>query len=157
MSLTPLTSPFAKVELLEVSQTLKEELLARKRMSQTDGFGMQKEAPCPFVAVERIAHDGRMQSLSVRTVHAQLVCSPRLGVEGDSQVCVVDAAYHPKLRYRLLTLLSTHDLSRTVQIVGHDGQADCSLLCETVGCRLVMASDDGDISLLHLSANKLLL
>ena len=62
MSLTPLTSPFAKVELLEVSQTLKEELLARKRMSQTDGFGMQKEAPCSFVAVERIAHDGRMQS-----------------------------------------------------------------------------------------------
>ena len=98
-----------------------------------------------------------MQSLSVRTVHAQLVCSPRLGVEGDSQVCVVDAAYHPKLRYRLLTLLSTHDLSRTVQIVGHDGQADCSLLCKTVGCRLVMAADDGDISLLHLSANKLLL
>ena len=90
MSLTPLTSPFVKVELLEVSQTLKEELLARKRMSQTDGFGMQKEAPCPFVAVERIADDRGIQTFLMSTMHSQLVRSARFRIERQAKMGIVN-------------------------------------------------------------------
>ena len=39
-------------------------------MLKTDGFGVQHESLCRFIAIKRIAHDGGMEPLAVGTVYA---------------------------------------------------------------------------------------
>ena len=126
-------------------------------MLKTDGFGVQHESLCRFIAIKRIAHDGGMEPLAVGTVHAQLMCTACLGPEGEAQVCVVDAGEYPIFGDCLLAMLMTHYLAWTVHVVGHQRQTDGSFLRHAVGCCLVLATHDGDIPLLHLSGCKLLL
>ena len=81
-------------------------------------LGMQIKAACLFYAVERIAQDGSIQALLMGTMHAQLVGSARLGIEGDAEMGAVDALQDFILRDGLLALLVIHSLAGTIQIIG---------------------------------------
>ena len=80
-----------------------------------------------LVAVERIAQDGSIQTLLMGTMHAQLVGSARLGIEGDAEMGAVDALQNFILRNGLLALLVIHYLARAVQIIGLQRKGDDSL------------------------------
>ena len=80
-----------------------------------------------LVAVEWIAQDGSIQTLLMGTMHAQLVGSARLGIEGDAEVGAVDALQNFILRNGLLALLVIHYLAGAVQIIGQQRKGDDSL------------------------------
>ena len=89
-------------------------------------FGMEMQSGSLLVAVERIAQDGRIQALLMGTMHAQLVGSARLGIEGDAEMGAVDALQDFILRDGLLALLMIHHLAGAVQIIGQQRKGNDS-------------------------------
>lgn len=90
-------------------------------------LGMEMQSGSLLVAVERIAQDGRIQALLMGTMHAQLVGSARLGIEGDAEMGAVDALQDFILRDGLLALLVIYYLAGAVQIIGQKRKGDGSL------------------------------
>ena len=90
-------------------------------------LGMEMQSGSLLVAVERIAQDGRIQALLMGTMHAQLVGSARLGIEGDAEMGVVDALQDFILRDGLLALFVIHHLAGAVQIIGQKRKGNYSL------------------------------
>ena len=90
-------------------------------------LGMEMQSGSLLVAVERIAQDGSIQTLLMGTMHAQLVGSARLGIEGNAEMGAVDALQNFILRNGLLALLVIHYLAGAVQIIGQQRKGDDSL------------------------------
>lgn len=136
-------------------------------------LGMQIKAAFLFYAVERIAQDGSIQALLMGTMHAQLVGSARLGIEGDAEMEAVDALQDFILRNGLLALSMIHYLAGAVQIIGQQGKGNLLLFCGTrrrslffqllcffpnlIAGFLVLTPNDGNVLLLYLMIQKRLL
>lgn len=84
-------------------------------------------------------------------MHAQLVGSSRLGIEGDAEVEAVDVLQNFILRNGLLALLVIHYLAGAVQIIGLQLKGDDSLF------RNLLFRNDGNVLLLYLMIQKRLL
>ncbi len=70
---------------------------------------------------------GAFKPFLMGTMHAQLVGSARLGIEGDAEMGAVDALQDFILRDGLLALLMIHYLAGAVQIIGQQRKGNDSL------------------------------
>ena len=99
------------------------------RMDEFQAFGVEVE-PCSGFAIEGIAEDGRVQSLGMGGVHAELVRPSRLGIEsdaGDARSRVVVGQYFVARGGGLPVFVADY-LARAVQRVGEEGKRDESLM-----------------------------
>lgn len=99
------------------------------RMDEFQAFGVEVE-PCSGFAIERVAEDGRVQSLGMGGVYAELVRPSRLGIEsdaGDARSRVVVGQYFVARDGGFPVFVADY-LARTVQWVGEERKRDESLV-----------------------------
>ena len=74
----------ADLNPLEVSLSFYCHFLACQRMLESNLLGMEMEAGCLLVAIERVAEDRGVQTLLMGAVHSELVGSAGLRIEGEA-------------------------------------------------------------------------
>ena len=96
-------------------------------MLEGNFLGMEMKAACLLVAIERVAKDGSIQAFVVGTMHTELMGPARLGLECQTEMGGIDAIQNLILRNRLLALFMIHNLSGTVQVIGHQRKGNLLL------------------------------
>ena len=83
------------------------------RMDEFQAFGVEVE-PCSGFAIERVAEDGRVQSLGMGGVHAELVRPSRQREESDARTASRFVAQDPIARDGRFPMHRVYHLTRTV-------------------------------------------
>ena len=138
-------------------------------------FGMEMKAACLLDGIERVGKGGSILACVVGTMHTELMGPARLGIECQTEMGGIDAIQNLILRNRLLALFMIHNLSGTIQIIGHQRKGNLLLFCgnrrfsfflqffflcffpDFIAGFLILTSNDGDVFLLNPMVKKLLL